>query len=79
MCESLLILSAGTLDDFSECVEDLTRHTDGFEEVGFAGGINQRLAGVMPIEVHYRLLQTKQVIHCADNYIDGCRVASLST
>ena len=31
----------------------------------------------MPVEVHDGLLQSQQVVHCADDQVDGGRVASL--
>lgn len=41
--QCLLIQCTRTLNDFCEGVEYLTGHTDSFEEVGFAGGINDFL------------------------------------
>lgn len=43
VCQCLLIQCARTLNDFCEGVENLTGHPDGFEEVSFAGWINDFL------------------------------------
>jgi hypothetical protein len=43
MSQCLLILGTRTLNDFSEGVEHLTSNSDGFEEIGLAGGVNQFL------------------------------------
>lgn len=44
MGQRLLIEGTGTLNDLSECVEDLTSHTDGLEEVRLASRIDDLLA-----------------------------------
>jgi len=77
VCQGLLILHARSLDDLGERVENLTSDADRFEEVCFASGINEFLAGVMPIEIHDRFLQPQQVIDGADDHIYRCRVTGL--
>ncbi len=79
MCQSLLIANTGTLNDFSEGVEDLAGNPDGLEEVGLPGRIDDLLARVVPVEVHHGLLETEQVVDGADDQVDGGRVAGLRT
>ena len=47
------------LNAFCECVEHLTAHLNGFEEVFLPSFVDHLLAGIVPIEVHHRLLQTQ--------------------
>lgn len=54
--QSLLILGAGTLDDLGQGVENLASYAYGLEEIRFTGRIDQFLARVVPVEVHYGLL-----------------------
>ena len=79
MRESLLISNARSLDDFSEGVEDLTGDADGLEEVRLSGRIDDLLPGVVPVEVHHRLLKPQQVVDGADDQVDGGRGAGLRT
>lgn len=73
MGQCLLIERAWTLNDLSECVEDLTGHTDCLEEVRLARRIDDLLARIVPIEIHNRFLQTQQIIHRANDHIySGC-------
>lgn len=59
MGQGLLILSTRSLDDFSEGVEHLTRHSYCFEEVGFTGGIDKFLYWTKNkwYHIHIALLQ----------------------
>jgi len=77
MRQGLLILHARSLDNLSERVENLTSDADRFEEVCFAGRINEFLAGIMPVEIHNRFLQPQQIVDSADDYIHRCRVTGL--
>ena len=79
MSQGLLISNARSLDNFSESVEDLTGDSDGLEEVGLSGRIDDLLPGVVPVEVHHRLLKPQQVVDGADDQVDGGRVAGLRT
>jgi hypothetical protein len=79
MSQGLLISNAGSLNNFSESVEDLTGDSDGLEEVGLSGRIDDLLPGVVPVEVHHRLLKPQQVVDGADDQVDGRRVARLRT
>lgn len=58
VCQSLLILSARTLDHLGEGVENLTGNTDSFEEVSLASWVDEFLAGVVPVEVHDGFLES---------------------
>jgi len=56
MCQSLLVKGTRALNDFTEGVENLTRNTDGFQEIRFSSNIDDLLARVVPIEIHNRFL-----------------------
>lgn len=79
MCKCLLIERAWSLDNLSEGVEYLASDSDRFEKVSFAGIVDQLLAGVVPVEVHDGLLQSQQVIDCADDHVYCRSVACLCT
>ena len=79
MSQGLLISNARSLDNFSESVEDLAGDSDGLEEVGLSGRIDDLLPGVVPVEVHHRLLKPQQVVDGANDQVDGGRVAGLRT
>jgi hypothetical protein len=65
------------LDVFSEGAEDLGGYHDGATEVLCAGLVDDLLVAVVPVEVHDGLLQSQQVVHRADDQVDGGRVARL--
>jgi hypothetical protein len=77
MSQSLLIERARALNDFSQRVKHLTGHADGFEEIDFAGRIDDFFAGIMPVKVHDRFLQTQQVIDRADDHVHCSCVTGL--
>lgn len=58
------------LDRLGECVENLTAHLDGSQEVLLASFVDDFFAGIVPVEVHDRFLQTKEVVDCAVDQID---------
>ena len=68
-CAYLCILCEGA--------EDLFGHLEGLQEVLSALQVNCLIVRVVPVEVTNGLLQTKKVVHSADNDIHGCCVARL--
>lgn len=78
MGQSLLILGARSLDDLGQGVEDLAGYTDGLEEIGLTGRIDELLARVVPVKVHNGLLKTQQVVNRAYDHVYGRRVTGLS-
>ena len=66
--QGLLILSTRSLYDFTERVENLTGHTDGFQKVGFTSRIDDLLARIMPVKVHNRFLSiNKEISHSSQH------------
>ena len=64
---------------FSECPEDLLGHLESFEEVPSALNVDGVVVRVVPVEVGDALLQSKEVVDCADDNIHGGRVPRLSS
>ena len=58
---------------------NLAGNSDGLEEVGLSGRINDVLARVVPVEVHHGLLEPQEVVDGADDQVDGSGVAGLGS
>lgn len=71
------LLNGTYLDVFSESSEDLLSNTDGADKVQFSSFINSVFAGVVPIEIHHRFLNTQQIIYCTDDQIYCCVISYL--
>lgn len=56
---------------------NLASNTNGLEEVGLAGRVNDFLGRVVPVEVHDRLLKAQQVVDSAVDYVHRRGVSCL--
>ena len=66
------------LNELRDAGEQLRSDLDGSEEGGFSSFVDRVATGVVPIEVHERLLQTQQVVDRADDDVHGRCVACLT-